>query len=242
VDSLQIAARLFRLPVLGPAVQRAYWLVRSGVLHFGAGPLMRRYLRRPGPHRLHLGAGGEGLPGWLNTDLHPERWPTVRLDATRPFPLPDAAFDRVFSEHMIEHLPLAGARQMLREAFRVLKPGGRIRIATPDLARVVGLYAGGPAGANADYLRWAVAYGRHPADLPADAVVINSLFHDHGHQFLFDEATLGAALRQCGFTAIRRWPPGESDDELLRGLEVHHRVIGRAANDYETLVLEAGKS
>lgn len=241
MDTLKTAARLFRVPVLGPMVQRTYWMVRAGVLHFGAKPLMRRYVRRPGPHRLHLGAGGEGLPGWLNTDLHPERWPTVRLDATRPFPLPDAAFDCVFSEHMIEHLPLAGARQMLREAFRVLQPGGRIRIATPDLARVVGLYSGTPAGSTAEYLQWAVAYGRHPTELPADAVVINSLFHDHGHQFLFDEATLGAALRQAGFTDIRRWPPGESNDEHLRSLEVHHCVIGRMANNFETLVLEARK-
>jgi predicted SAM-dependent methyltransferase len=235
------AAQLFRIPALGPLMQRVYWLGRAVVLRHGAPWMMRRYLRRPGPHKLHLGASGDGLPGWLNTDLHPERWPAVRLDATRSFPLPAAVFDYIFSEHMIEHLPLPSARRMLAECHRVLKPGGRLRLATPDLAQIVRLYAEPDSLPRSDYLRWAVDYGRHPTDLPSAVVVINSLFHDHGHQFLFDEETLGGLLRAAGFVDTRRYSPGESDDPELRGLELHHKVIGRAANDYETLVLEAGQ-
>jgi hypothetical protein len=86
-----------------------------------------------------------------------------------------------------------------------------------------------------------VPYGRHPVDLPAAAVVVNSLFHDHGHQFLFDEPALGLLLRQAGFTDVQRRAPGESDDPRLRGLEQHQLVIGDEANAYETLVLEARK-
>jgi predicted SAM-dependent methyltransferase len=136
---------------------------------------------------------------------------------------------------------IAGARRLLSECFRVLKPGGRIRLATPDLDRVLRLYASPDAQPQAEYLRWAVPYGRHPADLPPAVVVINSLFHDHGHQFLFDEASLRALLHLTGFTDICRYAPGESDDPQLRGLEIHPKVIGRMANDYETLVMEARK-
>ncbi len=235
------AARLFRVPGIGRLIQSLYHAGRSLALNWGAAPFMRRYLRRPGPHKLHLGAGGAGLPGWLNTDLHPERWPTVRLNATRPFPLPTGVFDCIFSEHMIEHLPLDGARRMLSECFRVLKPDGRIRLATPDLDRVLRLYASPDTQPQAEYLRWAVPYGRHPADLPPAVVVINSLFHDHGHQFLLDEPTLDHLLRRAGFTGVQRCAPGESDDPQLRGLEIHQKVIGRMANDYETLVMEACK-
>jgi len=67
----------------------------------------------------------------------------------------------------------------------------------------VGLY-GAKDPARQDYLRWALAHSRLPADVPADAVVINSLFHDHGHQFLFDQAALTALLLAAGFTNVRR--------------------------------------
>ena len=203
-----------------------------------ARPLIGRYLCDHSVKKLHLGGGG--LRGWLNSDLSPSHWRIARLDATQPFPLADASFTYVFSEHMIEHVPLDGARRMLAECHRVLRPGGRIRLATPDLARVVGLYATTDAPRQA-YLRWAVAHNRLPMGVSADVMVINSLFHDHGHQFLFDEAALAALLLAAGFAGIRRHAPGESDCPDLRGLEMHHQVIGNMANNFETLVLEAEK-
>ena len=218
----------------------ALWiLIRPTVTRLTARPLIARYLRRHSVKKLHLGGGG--LKGWLNTDLFPSHWRVARLDATRPFPLAPASFTYVFSEHMIEHVPLTGARRMLAECHRVLRPGGRIRLATPDLARVIGLYAISDA-ARRDYLRWAVAHNHLGAEVSADVMVINSLFHDHGHQFLFDEATLTALLLAAGFSGVRRCAPGESEFPDLRGIEMHHYVVGHMANNFETLVLEAEKS
>ncbi|MBI5771139.1 MAG: class I SAM-dependent methyltransferase [Verrucomicrobia bacterium] len=237
----QFVAALFRVPLFGPAVQALWQFARRLVLHHGTAWAARRHLRTPGVRKLHLGAGGAGLPGWFNTDLFPERWPVMRLDATRSFPLPDAAFQFVFSEHMIEHLPLAGARHMVAECFRVLAPGGCVRLATPDLARVVRLHPAASTPEHQRYLAWSQRHNRLAADLPPAAVVINSLFHDHGHQFLFDEETLATLLRLAGFTDIRRCVPGESEHAELRGVEIHHLVIGVEANNFETLVLEGRK-
>jgi predicted SAM-dependent methyltransferase len=39
----------------------------------------------------------------------------------------------IYSEHMLEHLPAHTGARVLREAYRVLAPGGVLRIATPDL-------------------------------------------------------------------------------------------------------------
>jgi predicted SAM-dependent methyltransferase len=231
-ELIKNAARpILKLPLIGPGL--------AGVFaRLAARPLISRYLRTHEIKKLHL--GGAGLSDWLNSDLCPNHWKTVRLDATKPFPLPDASFSFVFSEHMIEHVPLAGARRMLAECHRVLRSGGRIRLATPDLARVVRIHAATDPTTK-DYLHWAIAHNHLPADLPADAVVINSLFHDHGHQFLFDEPTLTALLRTAGFEDVRRWAPGESEQPELTGLEMHHHVVGHAANNFETLVLEARK-
>lgn len=44
-------------------------------------------------------------------------------------PYPNGSFDRVFSSLMLRHLTRQDKQQMLREAFRVLKPGGELHIA-----------------------------------------------------------------------------------------------------------------
>ena len=43
-------------------------------------------------------------------------------------PYPDASFDRVFASLMLHHLIRADRQQALREAFRVLKPGGELHV------------------------------------------------------------------------------------------------------------------
>lgn len=63
----------------------------------------------------------------------------LRLDATSRYPFPSAAFRQFHTEHFIEHLSLPDAAAMLEECRRVLVPGGRLRVATPDLAFLLGL-------------------------------------------------------------------------------------------------------
>ena len=239
---LRLGSGIFRAPLIGAPLHRAWFSLRRLALAATTPANIARYLRTHSPAKLQLGSGpgGGGHPGWLNTDLVPERWPKARLDATKRFPFPDGTFTRVFSEHMIEHIPLAAGRHMLAESFRVLAPGGVIRIATPDFANVLKLYAATDDAARR-YLAWSAQHNRLASGPPADVIVINSLFHDHGHQFLYDEAALTAIFAEAGFTHIRRHAPGESDTPDLRALEMHHLVIGHEANNFETLVLEARK-
>ena len=93
---------------------------------------VRCYLAGASEPRLHIGCGGNFLAGWLNTDLYPDTSDVCHLDATAPFPLPDSSFDLIFTEHVIEHIPLTGGLNLLAESFRVLKPGGRIPVGTPS--------------------------------------------------------------------------------------------------------------
>lgn len=201
--------------------------------------LIADYLAVNTTRRLQIGAGHNPLPGWLCTDLTPVHPGIASLDATRPFPFADNSFDAISSEHMIEHISYAQGQFMLRECHRVLKPGGRLRVATPDLQVLLALNTPKPEPLAARYLRWITE--RFLPDRPVHPVfVINNAFRNWGHQFLYDAETLERALTQTGFSSIVRHKPGQSDDPALRGLEVHGDHIGdQEMNAFETMVFEA---
>ena len=95
---------------------------------------IREYFETHSIRKLQLGAGGHSVDGWLNTDIEPKA-KEVYLDATSDYPFPSGSFHYVFAEHLIEHLPWEGGLKMLKECHRVLAPGGKIRIVTPNLAK-----------------------------------------------------------------------------------------------------------
>jgi len=62
------------------------------------------------------------------------------LNITKRFPIPDSSFKYAFSSHVIEHLYVEQALQCMKEVHRVLAPGGIVRVAVPDLDRMVSQY------------------------------------------------------------------------------------------------------
>lgn len=205
---------------------------------FSSGTL-KRYIESNQVRKLQIGAGPITLPGWLGTDL----WPTksiIFLDATKRFPIGDHTFDYIHSEHMIEHLSWVEGQFMLQECRRILKPGGTIRVGTPDLRVYSNLYDC-MEGSFADrYIRWITdRFLQETPDYRA-GFVINSIFFRWGHKFVYDGELLELALQKAGFVNIRRCAVGQSDDENLRGIE-RHGQIGNAEeemNAFETMVFE----
>jgi predicted SAM-dependent methyltransferase len=189
--------------------------------------------------KLQIGGSWHLLEGWLNTDIEPIPG-AVQMDATRCFPFADAAFAYVFTEHMIEHVPYEQGARMLAECHRVLRKGGVLRVATPDLARIAGLYSDHPTAAQQRYLDW-FCETFVPAGQPKTRVAaINAHFRLWGHQFIYDEATLADALRAAGFTSVTKHPLGESAHPALSGLENTQRYPDGLL-DFESLALEASK-
>jgi predicted SAM-dependent methyltransferase len=203
--------------------------------------LLREYLDAPGVKKLHIGCGNHILDGWLNCDLVND-WqivsgvPIYPLDATKPFPFRSGIFDGVFSEHMIEHVPYSAGCLMLQECFRVLKAGGRIRISTPNLRFLIDLYD----HPRDDYISWITDQWIQWAPIADRTFVINNFFRFAGHQFIYDEPTLSAALCESGFVNIARQKLQESNFEAFSGLENENRMPPGFLS-LETLVLEANK-
>jgi len=143
------------------------------------------------------------------------------MDATKRFPLPSEAFDYVFSEHIIEHISYDSGRAMLQECFRVLKPGGKVRISTPDLTVLLGLHRSPRSEMQERYIEWAISNFIPNATATRECFVINNAFRNWGHTFICDKPSLEHLVRSVGFSGITWHEPHASDDPQLRGIETH---------------------
>ena len=183
---------------------------------------MRQYFRDHSVLKLQIGSGLNERSDWLNTNWYPIKpigQKSVFLDACRRFPFEDNKFDYISSEHMIEHVSYLGGFNMLQECFRVLRPGGRIRIATPDFDFLIKLLAPELSELERAYIAWSAKLFLPPHQPHTALAVVNNFVRDWGHKFIYDRATLEDALRRVGFVDIKSFAINESDDSVLRGIE-----------------------
>ena len=190
----------------------------------------------PGGLRLHFGCGQHLLDGWLNFDLEPPAGAFL-LDARQPLPFPSACSRFIFHEHFLEHLRFDEGLAFLTECARVLRPGGIMRMSTPDLRRIIATYL----DVNPD-VRLHAALERHKGMLEAThpvtpAVFFNDKMRGWGHRFIYDEEILRRRLHQAGFSSVVRRPFGHSEIPALRGLETHADV--QWMRSAEPLIVEA---
>jgi len=206
----------------------------------GSRLMIRDYMRTHSVRKLQIGAGGTNLSGWLNSDVEPVPGEAY-LDATKTFPIPDSSLSYIFSEDVVEHLSYSEGLFMLRESYRTLKPGGRVRIATPNLLKLVRLFTDPKTDDTRSYIQNKVAVDNWPETASPECIIINFEMHSYGHKFVYDPVTLRQSLELAGFQSITEFAPGESSDPQLAGLEVRHsqKVKLHSMHDYETMVLEA---
>ena len=200
--------------------------------------LRNDYVEKASTPKLQIGGGWRLLDGWLNADI--AIIPGVMcMDATQRFPFQDDIFHRVYSEHMIEHVSYREGVYMLKECYRILRAGGVIRVVTPNLATILGLYVHDLCAAQNEYVEWICQ--TFVRDSPPNPVsVINTMFHEWGHQFIYDEKTLANLMHGVGFHSVRRCKLGESSFPDLQNMENEQRYPEGLLN-FESMALEAVK-
>jgi SAM-dependent methyltransferase len=140
-------------------------------------------------------------------------------NATVRIPFATGTVYALYSSHMIEHLDRREARSFLAEARRVLRPGGVLRLAAPDLSRLVDQYVRSgdadaflarsymgldrPAGPRA-WARWMLIGPRH-------------------HLWMYDGESLARLLREAGFVDVAVEPPGVTRIADPGGLDLKER-------------------
>jgi hypothetical protein len=119
-------------------------------------------------------------------------------------PCPTASVRAVYSSHMIEHLDRSEARAFLAEVRRVLHPGGMVRIAAPDLSRIVEDYV---ATGDADQFVAGIHMGlERPAGLRGWAKW--TVVGPRHHLWMYDGGSLARLLGEAGFTDVTVRPAG----------------------------------
>lgn len=89
---------------------------------------------------LNVGCGYKFHEDWVNADMAPASRGVMKVDLFRGIPFSDDYFDVVYHSQVLEHFPKEKAQLFLGECYRVLKPGGVLRVVVPDLENIVGEY------------------------------------------------------------------------------------------------------
>ncbi len=233
-----VVARLKRTE--NPTIRHLLLRARGSAHYVARGHLVRRraisaYLEATDEPRLQIGAGPLMIPGWLNSDLISA---DIFLDVGRPLPLPDASFAYVFGEHLIEHISEEKSARLFAELLRVLRPGGVLRLTTPDLRKIIAIYEDrNPVVSRADYARF--LDGETGKRHERACQILNDYLRLWGHRYVFDEEDLTAKLEQAGFTEVQRFEAGESRHAALQGLERHGGA--EWVNRAEAMCIEASR-
>ncbi len=97
----------------------------------GTGILLRTLARRPSDDRPAVAVGVDASAGMLGeVGQLPDGWEVQQADA-RALPIDDASVDVVTCAYLLHLLDAADRGVVVRELARVVRPGGRVVVATP---------------------------------------------------------------------------------------------------------------
>jgi predicted SAM-dependent methyltransferase len=140
--------------------------------------------------KLHLGCGPRYIAGFVHVDI----LPAAHVDIVGPveqLPMADASVSLIYASHILEHFGRYEYKAVLREWFRVLQPGGILRLAVPDFAACAAIYYESGLVDGLSGLVGLIVGGQRDSN-------------DY-HKMIFDEESLRRDLLDLGFRDVRRW-------------------------------------
>lgn len=181
--------------------------------------------------KLHAGSGKNYIRGWINTDIGNHKKDLV-WDMTQALGAEDASFDAVFCEHVIEHFTRQEGEFILSEFYRVLVPGGVLRLSTVNLSQLISTVY------NQNFFNMFNRITKRNAKTISD--VFDYAFRENGHKFIYDERSLKISAKHAGFKF--------NSMKILVGNETSYpdvfcwdrRVFGKTSS-FKNLVLEVVK-
>lgn len=186
----------------------------------------------------NIGSGGAGLSeGWINIDYGQYENVHYYFDCRKDLPFSNDSVKGLFTEHFLEHLDfIEEIPKFLLDAYRVLQPGGCIRIIVPDAEKYLRAYC----SEGWDLLKQTRPLDNNLYDLlmgkkyDTKMELINEVFRQGGqHKYAWDYDTMKLVLKRAGFNKISKKAYMESNDKNLE--------IDLEIRQYESLYVEAVK-
>jgi SAM-dependent methyltransferase len=141
-------------------------------------------------------------------------------NAIHRIPCADNSVEVVYSSHMIEHLDRSEAQSFLREVKRVLRPGGILRVAAPDISRIVDLYVA--TGDADEFVAGTNMSLAKSTDLLSRMRL--ALTGPRHHLWMYDGRSLTELLSNAGFNAVSTMPPGKTNIANPGRLDLEERA------------------
>jgi len=140
--------------------------------------------------KLHLGCGWRNFgKDWLHVDDGDYEHLDIKCNVAK-LELPDNYADLIYASHVIAYFDRAEILDVLKEWYRVLKPGGTLRLATPDFEAMSMLYVRG--------LPLSKILGPMYGKMPMDKFTIY-------HKTVYDFKSLEEVLLSSGFKNVNKY-------------------------------------
>lgn len=170
--------------------------------------------------KLNVGCGTDYKKGWVNIDNNSdnnisENKLDLNWDLRDPLPFPDNSIDFIYNEHFIEHLTVEEGQSAVRDFLRVLKTGGVLRMATPDLEYAIYKYLKVPIEEDNTIKRFKMDF------VKTNAERLNISFRWWGRQWLYDWEELERRMLEIGLKKrqLKRCKLNKSRYTELQNLE-----------------------
>ena len=85
---------------------------------------------------LNIACGSRYHTDWVNIDFYANTTDIQKVNILSGLPFENNSFDAAYSSHFFEHLHKEDAKFVIKEAYRILKKDGILRIVVPDLENI----------------------------------------------------------------------------------------------------------
>lgn len=140
-------------------------------------------------------------------------------DSKKRLPISDAEVDVIYTSHMLEHLDRSEAAAFVKEAGRLLRSGGIIRVVVPDIKKAVDKYI--ESGDADAFIESTLLCIPRPKSLVQKVCLL--LVGTRHHQWMYDGRSLCMLLQKHGFVDAKILSPGETSIENCEPLDLYER-------------------